>query len=182
MGVEPTTSSLRTTRSGQLSYSPGKAKLRSSSIGPVTVVTNIEPEPRVAGYRTRAMLRLAILSLTVFVTTASMAQNDDLAYVPTEAPARTADDATIVFRDTPEPGIVDVLLPRGTYQVDLLNAGGTVVHQLEPEAAAHLDLRTLRPGTWTVRAHGMAGIRVRRFVVLGQGGTLWVNQRQPPRR
>ncbi len=182
MGVEPTTSSLRTTRSGQLSYSPGKAKLRSSSIGPVTVVTNIEREPRLGGNRTRAMLRPAILLLAAITATSTVAQNEDLAYVPTEAPARTADDATIVFRDTPEPGIVDVVLPRGTYQVDLLNAGGTVVHQLEPEAAEHLDLRTLRPGTWTVRAHVVAGIRVRRFVVLGQGGTLWVNQRQPLRR
>ncbi|MBP6574921.1 MAG: hypothetical protein KA230_10755 [Flavobacteriales bacterium] len=110
------------------------------------------------------------------------AQSEDIAYVPREAPARTADDVSIGFRDTAEPGIVDLALPAGTYQVDLLNAGGAVVQELDPEEATHLDLRALKAGTWTVRAHSHNGMHVRRFVVLGRGGTLWVNQRGPSRR
>ena len=107
------------------------------------------------------------------------AQAEDLAYVPSAAPARTADEASIGFRDRSEPGLVDLVLPPGTYQVDLLNAQGNIVGHIDLRNSAELDLRALKPGTWTVRAHCPDGLRVRRFVVLGRGGTMWVQQRQP---
>lgn len=128
------------------------------------------------------MLRILPLLFACSVAGIVYGQSEDIAYVPREAPARTADDVSIGFRDTAEPGIVDLALPAGTYQVDLLNASGSVVQELDPEAASRLDLRALKVGTWTVRAHSHNGLHVRRFVVLGRGGTLWVNQRGPSRR
>lgn len=124
-------------------------------------------------YRTACTLALACaLGTTV------RAQMEDLAYVPAMAPARTADDATIGFRDRTEPGMVDLVLPTGTYHVDLLNAQGNVAGEVALINSAELDLRALKPGTWTVRAHCPGGLRVRRFVVLGRGGTMWVDQRR----
>lgn len=120
--------------------------------------------------------------LVLLVPIAAIGQSDDLAYVPAEAPARTADDATIGFKDTSEPGLVTLELPAATYRVDLLNASGNVVSELHPEAGFQLDLRSLRAGTWTVRAHAPGGMHVRRFVVLGKSGALWVNQPQRARR
>lgn len=104
------------------------------------------------------------------------AQVDDIAYVPKAALERTADDIRISFRDLAELGMVELVLPPGTFQVDLLNAQGNVVREMAQEPT--FDLRNLRPGTWTVRAHCPSGIRVRRFVVLGRGGTMWVDQRR----
>ena len=128
------------------------------------------------------MLRILPLLFACSLAGIVHAQSEDIAYVPREAPARTADDVSIGFRDTDEPGIVDLMLPSTTYKVDLLNASGSVVHELDAAHASHLDLRTLKAGTWTVRAHSNKGMHVRRFVVLGRGGTLWVNQRGPSRR
>jgi hypothetical protein len=120
--------------------------------------------------------------LVLLLPVAAIGQSDDLAYVPSEAPARTADDVTIGFKDSPEPGSVTLELPAATYRVDLLNASGNVVSELHPENGFQLDLRTLRSGTWTVRAHAPTGLHVRRFVVLGKSGALWVNQPQRARR
>lgn len=128
-----------------------------------------------------AFLRSTALLLWL-VSFAAMGQSDDLAYVPAEAPAHTADDVSIGFKDTQEPGLVTLDLPIATYRVDLLNASGNVVSELHPEAGFQLDLRNLRSGTWTVRAHAPSGMHVRRFVVLGKSGALWVKQPQRVRR
>ena len=125
--------------------------------------------------RTNPVQLILVLCLAAYVRPAH-AQLDDIAYVPRQVPERTADDVRISFRDLAEPGLVELLLPAGTFQVDLLNAQGNVVSEVEQMPT--LDLRSLRPGTWTVRAHCTNGIRVRRFVVLGRGGTMWVDQRR----
>lgn len=120
------------------------------------------------------------VTVMVLAPIGASAQGEDIAYMPREAPTYTADDATIKFMDRAEPGTVDLVLPAGTYAVDLLNAQGRVMEELDGGPNAQLDLRSLKPGTWTVRAHCSSGIRVRRFVVLGRGGTMWVDQRRPP--
>ncbi len=124
----------------------------------------------------------SFVSLALLLPFVAIGQSDDLAYVPNEAPARTADDVTIGFKDTSEPGVVTLDLPAATYRVDLLNASGNVVNELHPEAGFQLDLRTMRSGTWTVRAHAPTGLHVRRFVVLGKSSALWVNQPRRARR
>ncbi|MBK9175974.1 MAG: T9SS type A sorting domain-containing protein [Flavobacteriales bacterium] len=107
---------------------------------------------------------------------------DDIAYMPREAPARTADDTGIGFQETSVPGVADLALPLGTYLVDILNAQGNVIEQFAPAAQSSIDLRGMKPGTWTLRAHTEHGIRVRRFVIVGRGGTLWVRQPVVPAR
>lgn len=118
----------------------------------------------------------------VVIRLAAFGQLDDIAYVPREAPARTADDTGIDFQETAVPGVADLLLPIGTYQVDLLNAQGKVIEQFAPATQSSIDMRGLKPGTWTLRAHTEHGLRVRRFVVLGRGGTIWVRQPAVPAR
>lgn len=104
------------------------------------------------------------------------AQGDDMAYVPHDMPERTADDTAIDLLRTHEPGIVDLVLPIGTHRVDLLSASGNVVRTMDMSVPPQLDLRSLRPGTWTLRAHTNSGARVRRFLVLGNSGTMWTDQ------
>ncbi|WKZ67192.1 MAG: hypothetical protein QY325_04510 [Flavobacteriales bacterium] len=99
-----------------------------------------------------------------------VAQADDMAYMPKEVPARTADDAVITMHETDTPGVVAFSLPPETYRVDLLNGQGRVVDSMPPDAAAAFDLDRLRPGTWTLRAHTPVGMRVRRFVVSNRNG------------
>lgn len=112
----------------------------------------------------------------------ALAQYDDVAYVPRDAPARTADDASIGFVDTMVHGVVELSLPVATSTVDLLNAQGNVVRELNEAGRNTLDLRTLRPGTWTLRAHTSEGIHVRRFMVLSRGGMRWVGKAATPVR
>ncbi|MBK8499307.1 MAG: hypothetical protein IPL52_10925 [Flavobacteriales bacterium] len=109
-----------------------------------------------------------LIAAVLLAPTLVFAQAEDLAYVPSTAPARTADDASIGFRDRSEPGPVELVLPPGTYQVDLLNAQGT---------SSAIDRATVP--NWTCApgsrapgpcAHCPGGLRVRRFVVLGRGG------------
>ena len=117
----------------------------------------------------------------LLVASFASAQESDLAYVPRTAPERTADDVSIDMRDTDEPGIVDLLLPKGSYQFDLLNGSGNVVKEQVVDGNAQLDLRDLRSGTWTIRAHSPLGKHVRRFVVIGSGN-MWIDARKPNRR
>ena len=124
----------------------------------------------------RLILSLCLLLLGQL----AVAQYDDVAYVPREAPARTADDASIGFVDTMVPGVVELSLPAATRAVDLLNAQGNVVRELNEAGLKTLDLRSLRPGTWTLRAHTTEGIHVRRFMVLSRGGMRWVRQSAMP--
>lgn len=131
------------------------------------------------------MLRNCLLIALVswgFTLPGAYAQDGDIAYVPREAPARTADDVSIDLHHGDEPGIVDLILPVGTFHVDLLNAAGNVARDFDTTTPPQLDLRELRPGTWTIRAHTRAGARVRRFLVLGSSGTMWVDGQRPSSR
>ncbi len=95
------------------------------------------------------------------------------AYVPSKAPERTADDVRIGILDPVVPGMLDLSLPATTHRVDLLNARGRVKHSLDISQMDRLDLRKLRRGTWTLRAHTTEGMLVRRFFVMGHGSILW---------
>lgn len=123
-------------------------------------------------------LKPVLLNLMLCSCLPAWAQTDDLAYVPREVPERTADDGTIDLIRTPEPGIVDLQLPVGTNSADLLNAAGNVVLTLDLSIPPRLDLKTLRQGTWTIRAHTSDGARVRRFLVLGNNSTMWTGQKK----
>lgn len=127
-----------------------------------------------------ALRRIAASAFIVLLIQVVQAQYDDVAYVPREAPARTADDAGIDFVDTTVPGVVELALPPATSSVDLLNAQGNVVRELKGADCSSLDLRELRPGTWTLRAHTRSGMHVRRFMVLSRGGMRWVRQPAMP--
>ena len=96
-----------------------------------------------------------------------------VAYVPSTPPERTADDLRISFLEPAVPGELEVALPNGTHRVDLLNARGRVKHSHDVNAAGRLDLKKLRRGLWTLRAHTPDGMVVRRFVVQDHGRVLW---------
>lgn len=120
------------------------------------------------------MLRETVLIAAAMLTVCHCrAQADDMAYMPRVAPARTADDAVITMHETDTPGVVAFRLPAETYRVDLLNGQGRVVESMLPDAVGAFDLERLRPGTWTLRAHTPAGMRVRRFVVSSRNGLNW---------
>lgn len=103
-----------------------------------------------------------------------MAQDDGyVAYVPSRPPERTADDMRVGFVEGTIPGSVELSLPSGTSHVDLLNARGNVKRSYPADSIDQIDLNTLRPGTWTLRARTPNGTLVRRFAVLAQGGVLW---------
>lgn len=132
--------------------------------------------------RVRQNLILIISTLFVLLFQRSNGQYDDIAYMPREASSGSADDTSIGFTDTAVPGVVELELPPATAGIDLLNAQGTVVRKLADSPRRTLDLRELRPGTWTLRAHTSTGIRVRRFMVLSRGGMRWVRQATMPVR
>ncbi|MBK7383204.1 MAG: T9SS type A sorting domain-containing protein [Flavobacteriales bacterium] len=130
----------------------------------------------------RKNLRLSMIAVMVCSAAWVRAQSEDIAYVPREAPERTADDAGIDLRKTDEAGVMDLVIPAGTRQVDLINASGNVVWSMPATTTPQLDLRELRTGTWTIRAHTDQGARVRRFLVLGNSGTMWTDQVRRPAR
>lgn len=124
--------------------------------------------------------------LTVMVLCAGGAgasAQGDLAYMPKTAPAMTADDERIVMTETEDPERVELQLPPGTFQLDLINSAGNVVEQYDAADRMGFDLAGLRPGTWTLRARTPHGFRVRRFVVHNREGQNWVVEARPvPRR
>ncbi|MBK7946192.1 MAG: hypothetical protein IPJ85_13205 [Flavobacteriales bacterium] len=122
------------------------------------------------------MKRASTLFMCALSVVLSAKAQGDLAYMPAIAPERTADDASIEMHETSEPGIVRFAMPPGTHRVDLLNAQGNVIEQLSDIEVNAFDINRLRAGTWTLRAHTPAGIRVRRFVVHHQNGQHWVNE------
>jgi hypothetical protein len=124
-------------------------------------------------------MRNAMLVATLAIITGSMmAQSDEMvAYVPANAPARTADDARINFLDPVVPGTLEVSLPQGTHTVDILNARGRVKRTMDVTSLDRLDIHRLRKGTWTLRAHTGKGMVVRRFLVLGRGHIMWEQPR-----
>lgn len=129
------------------------------------------------------MKRALLFLLPLFAACLMAHAQGDLAYMPKAAPSATADDARITMIETEEEGIVELVLPSGTFRIDLLNAFGNVVDRLDPTEAARFDLRQLKPGTWTLRACTPQGFRVRRFVVHQREGSNWVVEATaPPKR
>lgn len=119
-------------------------------------------------------LRHLVLICMVWATTTAVAQSDDrIAFVPHRAPEHTADDEALGFRAGTVPGQLELSVPAGTWQVDILNARGNVVDQFEEDELLHLDLAQLPRGTWTLRAHTPFGYAVRRFVVMQPGRVAW---------
>ncbi len=109
----------------------------------------------------------------VFSLSSAEAQYGDLAMAGTKRTARTADVASIQLVPTSVPGVVELTLPAGTLGVDVLNARGKVVRELDSDKLDRLDLNRLRPGTWTVRVRTTDGYLIRRFVVLGRSSMYW---------
>lgn len=110
-----------------------------------------------------------------------IAQDDMIAYVPRKHLARVADSGSIVLTGTNESGIYLLDVPAGTWYVDLLGAGGD---KLEPQpvvANGKIDIRQLKPSTYTIRAHRASGITIRRFALLGRGANLWAIDAEPAR-
>ncbi len=117
---------------------------------------------------------MSLLILFHCTGTAVRAQSDDkIAYVPSRPIARTADYQGLGLKDGTAPGIVEFQLPQGTYQVDLINSRGKVKHSRSGSTLEQLDLGSLKPGTWTLRAHTGEGMRVKRFVVMQRGRIAW---------
>lgn len=129
------------------------------------------------------MKRVLLTVVPLFTLSLMALAQADLAYMPKAAPPATADDARITMLETEEEGIVELVLPSGTFRIDLLNAFGNVVDRFDPAEAARFDLRQLKPGTWTLRACTPQGFRVRRFVVHQREGSNWVVEATaPPKR
>ena len=117
---------------------------------------------------------LLAFGITLGYATAAQAQSEEhYAYVPSRPIERTADDANMGFRSSSVPGMLEMAVPKGTSQVDILNARGKVVHSYMQEEIEVLDLGTLSRGTWTLRAHTPHGFSVRRFVVMQPGAVAW---------
>ena len=122
------------------------------------------------------------LTLATLLAGPLYAQSDALAYMPREAPERTADDTRISMSTTDEVGVVSFRIPEGCYRVDLLDAQGDVVDQFGIDDMERFELERLKPGTWTIRAHSSQGIRIRRFVVHGRDGRFWADEVAEPRK
>lgn len=129
---------------------------------------------------------MRILLLSSLITTLGLMAQDDgyVAYVPSRPPERTADDMRVGFVEGTIPGSVELRLPPGTSQVDLLNSRGNVKRSFPAGSIDQIDLNSLKPGTWTLRARTTQGILIRRFAVLAKGGVLWTlpQPKQPKRR
>jgi hypothetical protein len=119
-------------------------------------------------------MRTLLLFLSCVAAAGLMAQDDGyVAYVPSRPPEHTADDVRVGFVEGTLPSTVELSLPQGTYQVDLLNARGNVKRSFPAGSIDQIDLTELSPGTWTLRARTPEGLSIRRFAVLAQGGVLW---------
>jgi hypothetical protein len=117
--------------------------------------------------------RGTLLVGTFLLVLSAYPQAGDLAAMTAPRPfARTADDARIELTEGTAQGMAGVRSPEGTYQLDILNARGKVVRSSTSDLD-RLDVRRLRPGTWTLRAHTPQGILVRRFMVFERGSIAW---------
>jgi hypothetical protein len=123
----------------------------------------------------RLFLRKLLPSIILIVAGHdSIAQADGMvAYVPNAPLERTADNARIGFVESAVAGKAEAILPEGSYKADILNVRGNVKLTFSTHELGFLSLGDLRPGTWTLRVHTPDGIRVRRFVVMGQGKVIW---------
>jgi hypothetical protein len=130
-------------------------------------------------------IQSSLLSALVLILSADLANgqaDDRLAYLPSKAITRTADDIRIGFRESAVPGIVELELPPGTWRVDILDTRGELDHTLEGRDLNTLDLGGLAKGTWTMRAHTPEGYSVRRFIVLQRGTVAWALPPAPRKR
>lgn len=126
---------------------------------------------------------LSVGVVLVFNADPAIGQADDrVAYLPSKAISRTADDISIGFRESAVPGVVELDLPRGTWRVDILDTRGELDHTLEGRDLNILDLSSLAKGTWTMRAHTPEGYSVRRFIVLQRGTVAWAVPPAPRKR
>jgi hypothetical protein len=117
--------------------------------------------------------RFSLLAVAFLLVVTAYPQADDLAVMTPPRPfARTADDARIELTEGSTPGMATLRTPEGTYQLDVLNVRGKVVRSTTTDLD-RLDVRKLRPGTWTLRAHTPEGILVRRFMVFERGSIAW---------
>jgi len=128
----------------------------------------------------RTTVAVAVL---LFATDQAFGQADErIAYLPTNAIAKTADDVRISFRESAAAGMVELELPRGTWRVDILNTRGELDHTLEGSDLNTLDLGSLAKGTWTMRAHTPEGYSIRRFIILQRGTVAWALPPAPRKR
>ncbi|MFZ1686400.1 MAG: hypothetical protein WAU70_03195 [Flavobacteriales bacterium] len=114
-----------------------------------------------------------ILVATFFAGSLAHAQDELIAYVPRHAPVRTADSEKIAIIGSDSAGMYRFTLPEGTYAVDLLTAQGKRLDPQPPIVNGTVDVREMKPGTYTVRAHTFEGISIRRFALLRRAGTAW---------
>ncbi|MDX9750428.1 MAG: hypothetical protein RBT71_05035 [Flavobacteriales bacterium] len=123
----------------------------------------------------RILITLAALSA------ATVHAQGDLAWAGAHhAPAPDAPAERLSIVDGALPGSMELDLPEGTRQVDLLDGRGRVAQTSKGAAIGGVDIRSLRPGTWTLRAHTGHGMVVRRFKVL-PGGHVWTLDQLPRR-
>jgi hypothetical protein len=102
-----------------------------------------------------------------------------IAYVPRKHVERTADNERITLTSTSDQGIYLVELPEGTLELDVLDPRGDRMEPQPQFANGRLDIRSLRAGTYTIRAHTADGITIRRFALLGTGASLWAIDAEP---
>lgn len=118
-------------------------------------------------------MRHPYLLATLFVGTFAQAQDELVAYVPRRAPVHTADSEEIAIIGSDSAGIYRFKVPEGTYAVDLLTAHGKRLDHQPAIANGTVDVREMKPGTYTLRAHTYEGIRIRRFALLRRGSATW---------
>ena len=118
-------------------------------------------------------MRHSTLIGTLLISSFVQAQDELVAYVPRRAPVHTADSQDIAIIGSDSAGIYRFAVPEGTYAVDLLTAQGKRLEPQPPIANGAVDVRAMKPGTYTVRAHTFEGIRIRRFALLRRASTAW---------
>ncbi|MEO8069543.1 MAG: hypothetical protein ABI599_17730 [Flavobacteriales bacterium] len=118
-------------------------------------------------------MRNAILLVLILAGPIAQGQEELVAYVPRHAPVRTADTEDIAIVGSDSAGIYRFAIPEGTYAVDLLTAQGKRLDPQPPISNGSVDVRGMKPGTYTVRAHTFEGIRIRRFALLRRASTTW---------
>ncbi len=125
-------------------------------------------------------MRNLILLLVGTCTVNLVAQDGDIAYAG--GTKRTVEHTTRVEKlsmvEGAVPGSMELVLPTGTTQVDVLNGNGRVKHRFNGSEIESFNVSDLRPGTWTLRAHTGQGMVVRRFMVM-YGGHIWTLDQLP---
>ena len=93
----------------------------------------------------KKIMAISILIATLSIGRTSAQSTDDrVAYVPRNAPARTADDLRINFLEPVVPGEIELGLPEGTYRLDLFHTGGKGV-EISTSAERHPTRLAIEP-------------------------------------